>query len=217
MEQIRVVLADDHTILRQGLRSLLANEEDIVLVGEATDGREAVTLVEELLPDVVVMDISMKMLNGVEATRHIMEQNPAVKIVVLSIHHEESYVGSALKAGAAGYVLKSSAYDELTQAIRAAARGELFLSPAISPVVVSGYLDSLKPKKFISSYERLTPRQRELLQLLAEGYTRRQIAELLHISPKTVSRHREDIMHNLDIHDDAGLVKFAINVGIVDA
>ena len=216
MEQIRVILADDHTILRQGLRSLLAEEEDIVLVGEATDGREAVQLAEELQPDVIVMDISMQMLNGVDATRQILSKNDKSRVIILSIHDGESYISSALRAGAAGYILKNSAFDELKQAIRAAARGELYLSPAISPVVVEGYLDNLKPKKHMSSYERLTPRQRELLQLLAEGYARRQIAELLHISPKTVSRHREDIMHSLDIHDDAGLVKFAINVGIVD-
>lgn len=217
MEKTRVIIADDHTILRQGLRSLLSDQEDMELVGEATDGREAIEMARELRPDVVVMDISMQKLNGVEATRQILEENDQIKVIVLSIHDEEGFISSALRAGASGYVLKSSAFDELKQAIRAAVRGEVFLSPAISPVVIQGYLSSQRPKEHKSLYERLTPRQRELLQLLAEGYPRREIASLLGISPKTVSRHREDIMKNLDIHDDAGLVKFAINMGIVDS
>lgn len=215
MKPIRVLLADDHTILREGLHSLLAAEEGYEIVGEANDGREAVQMVEQTKPDVVVMDISMKGLNGLEATHQIVRRSPETKVVILSIHGEESYVSLALRAGASGYVVKVSAYDELKQAIQAARRGEIYLSPAISPPIVEGYLENVALKDAAAVYDRLTPRQRELLQLIAEGYARKEIAALLQISPKTVSRHREDLMRNIGVDNDADLVKFALSVGVV--
>ncbi|NLS80246.1 MAG: response regulator transcription factor [Chloroflexi bacterium] len=216
MAAIRVLIADDHTIVREGLVSLLQSDSDLDLVGQAQDGREALRLALELEPDVVVMDISMPVLNGLEAARQIRAQKPQIKIVVLSIHNEASYVSSALRVGANGYVLKSAAYEELKQAIQTTARGETYLSPSISTMVVEGYVTNVVVREKEMAYESLTPRQRELLQLIAEGRTRREIAKMLGISPKTVSRHREDLMHNLNINDDAGLVRFAVDLGIVD-
>lgn len=215
MEPIRVLLADDHTIVRQGLRSLLESEEGFELVGEATDGRETVSLVDEIEPDVVVMDISMPRLNGIEAARQLLRHHEDVKVIFLSFRAEETYVRSALRAGGVGYILKSSAYDELKQAIEAAMRGEVYLSTSVSALVVEGYLGNVELRETETSYEKLTPRQRELLQLLAEGYTRREIAEMLKISPKTVSRHRENLMNRLNINDDASLVKYALRMGFV--
>jgi len=216
MNAIRVLLADDHTILRQGLRSLLESEDDILIVGEACDGRQAIELAKSTNPDVIVMDISMQGMNGLEATRQILKKVPNTKVVILSIHEKGNYVGSALRAGASGYIVKSSAYDELKQAIQAAARGDTYLSPSISHVVVDGYLESTALKEAEAAYESLTSRQREILQLIAEGRTRSGIASLLHLSPKTVSRHREDLMHNLGIANNADLVKFAVRLGIVN-
>lgn len=216
MAAIRVLIADDHTIVREGLVSLLQSDSDLELVGQAQDGREALRLALELEPDVVVMDISMPVLNGLEAARQIRAQKPQIKIVVLSIHNEAGYVSSALRVGANGYVLKSAAYEELKQAIQTTARGETYLSPSISTMVVEGYVTNVVVREKEMAYESLTPRQRELLQLIAEGRTRREIAKMLGISPKTVSRHREDLMHNLNINDDAGLVRFAVDLGIVD-
>ena len=217
MSPIRVLIADDHTIVREGLVSLLQSEKDIALVGQAQDGREAVKLALEQEPDVVVMDITMPTLNGLEAARQIRAQKPQIKIVVLSIHTEAGFVNSALRVGANGYVLKSAAYDELKQAILTTARGDVYLSPAISTMVVEGYVSNVVLREKETAYESLTPRQRELLQLIAEGHTRREIASMLGISPKTVSRHREDLMHNLGITDDASLVRFALDMGIIDA
>jgi RNA polymerase sigma factor (sigma-70 family) len=195
----------------------LEPEQDLILVGEADNGREAVELVREQNPDVVLMDISMPSLNGIEATRQIQREMANVKVIFLSFRDDEGYVREALRAGACGYVLKSSAYDELKQAIRAAMRDEVFLSPSISSLVVDGYLENLEIREDETAYECLTPRQREILQLLAEGNSRSEIAEILHISPKTVSRHRENLMHRLNVSDDASLIKYAIRLGLTSA
>jgi len=217
MTAIRVLLADDHAIVRQGLRSLLEEEPDLLVVGEAKDGREAIQLADKTRPDIIVMDISMSELGGLEATRQIARQFPAIQVVILSIHTEGSYVYAALRAGAKGYVLKSCAYAELQEAIKSAMRGDVYLSPAISPPIIEGYAQETSLREAAATYEGLTPRQREILQLIAEGRRRQEIADILRISPKTVSRHREDLMRTLGIGDDAGLIRFAIRAGIIDA
>ena len=216
MAAIRVLLADDHAIVRQGLRSLLEEEQDLLVVGEAKDGREAIQLADKTRPDVIVMDISMSELGGLEATRQIVRQFPAIQVVILSIHTEGNYVYAALRAGAKGYVLKTCAYDELREAIKSAMRGDVYLSSTISPLIIEGYSGEITLRETAATYESLTPRQREILQLIAEGRSRQEIADILGISPKTVSRHREDIMHALGVTDDAALVKFAIRAGIID-
>jgi len=214
MKPIRVVIAEDHVIVRQGLRRLLEADGTMTVVGEAGNGEEATRLAEELRPDVVLMDVRMPGLNGLEATRRIRERASDVKVIILSMYDEESYVHQALRASVSGYVLKDAAYEELQLAIAAAMRDETYLSPAISQKLVEGYLYGA-PKEQIA-YEKLTPRQRVVLQLVAEGHTRREIAEMLDISPKTVSRHRENLMQRLGIKDQAGLIRFAISQGLVE-
>jgi DNA-binding NarL/FixJ family response regulator len=213
---IRILLVDDHVIVREGLRRLIESEQDLQIVGEARDGCEAIELAEKTRPEVVVMDISMERLNGLEATRRILRLHPEIKIVVLSIHSEASYISAALRAGASAYVLKTSAFGELCEAIKQAVRGETYLSKALPPTVLESYRADVEADAFQGLYDSLTLRQREILQLLAEGRTRQEISQTLRISPKTVSRHREDVMHTLGITDDAGLVKFALRLGIID-
>jgi len=213
MPRIRVLLAEDHTIVRQGLRSLLEGEPDIEVIGEASDGREALQKVQQLRPDIVLMDIAMPLLNGLEATRQIRQQFPDVKVLILSMHANEEYVLETLRAGASGYLLKESALADLVAAIRATRRGEFFLSPAISRTVIEAYLRQAEATE-IDNFERLTNREREVLQLIAEGYSMREIAELLHISEKTARAHRSNIMRKLDLHSTADLVRYAIRKGI---
>ena len=215
MNVVRVLLADDHAIVRQGLRRLLELEGTMTVVGEAGDGREAVRLAEALRPDVIVMDVRMPGLNGLEATRRILGRATDVRVVVLSMYDEESYVRQALRAGVSGYVTKHAAYEELQLAIEAAMRGEIYLSSAISQTLLEEDLRHAPLDEKQMAYEGLTPRQREVLQLIAEGRTRRKIAEILDISPKTVSRHRENLMHRLGIRDQARLIRFAIDQKIV--
>jgi DNA-binding NarL/FixJ family response regulator len=213
---IRILLVDDHVIVREGLRRLIESEQGLQIVGEAQDGREAIELADKARPEVVLMDISMERLNGLEAMHQILRQHPEIKVVVLSIHNEAAYVSAALRAGAGAYVLKTSAFDELCEAIKQALRGETYLSKALPPNALEGYRADVEMDYTQNQYACLTPRQREVLQLLTEGRTRREIAEHLRISPKTVSRHREDVMHALGIEDDAALVKFALRVGIIE-
>ncbi len=212
---IRVLLADDHRIVRQGLRALLSAQSDIVIVGETGDGRETVQLAESLQPDVVVMDISMPLLNGIEATRQIVSRTPEVAVVVLSMHGGDEYILQALRVGALGYVLKQSADTELLMAVRAAQRGESFLSPAIAQSVINGYLRQAEAPQTQDRYELLTGRECEVLQLVAEGKSVREIADLLCISPRTAATHKANLMTKLDIHHTAGLVRFAIRRGVV--
>ncbi len=212
---IRVLLADDHRIVRQGLRALLSAQPDIVVVGETGDGRETVQLAESLQPDVVVMDISMPLLNGIEATRQIVSRTPEVTVVVLSMHGGDEYIFQALQAGALGYVLKQSADTELMMAVRAAQRGESFLSPAIAQRVINSYLQQAEAPQTQDRYELLTEREREVLQLVAEGKNVRETADLLCISSRTAAKHKANLMTKLDIHHTAGLVRFAIRRGVV--
>nr|HID13528.1 response regulator transcription factor [Anaerolineae bacterium] len=211
---VRVLLADDHALVRQGLRALLESKPGFTVVGEADDGREAVRLVEKLRPDVVVMDIGMPSLNGLEATAQIIGRGFETKVVILSMYTDEIYVHQALRAGASAYVLKRAVYNELQLAIEAAHRGEKYLSPGISEAVVETYLRAAPVGDRQRAYELLTPRQREVLQLIAEGRSRREIAEILCISPKTVARHRENLMTRLGFQDEVELVKFALRVGL---
>jgi len=210
---IRILLADDHQMLRDGLCSILASESDMEVVGEAGDGRTAVSMSRTLVPDVVVMDIAMPDLNGVEATRQIKRENPKVKVVALSMYPDRRYVIGMLEAGASGYVLKASAYDELTRAVRVVSEGKKYLSPDITGVVVEAHVNSTAASN-TSPYKVLGPREREIVQLLAEGKTSPQIAQQLHISTGTVDTHRRNIMKKLGIHTVVGLTKYAIREGL---
>lgn len=211
---IRVLLADDHALVRQGLRALLESKPGFTVVGEANDGREAVQLVEELHPDVVVMDIGMPGLNGLEATARITSKGFDTMVVILSMYTDDIYVHRALRRGASAYVLKRAVYNELQLAIEAAYRGEKYLSPGISEAVVETYLRATPVSDRLQAYESLTSRQREILQLITEGHSRREIAEILCISPKTVARHRENLLTKLGLREDAELVRFALRVGL---
>ena len=210
---IRIILADDHKIFRQGLRSLLEKETELELLGEAENGRTAVELTTELQPDVVVMDVSMPDLNGIEATRQIVSRVPGTKVIGLSIHSDRSFVEGMLKAGAKGYLLKDCDSEELIRAIRAVAAGQTYLSPAVAGSVVQDYVDQTRAKAD-SNPQRLTSREREVLQLLAEGLTSKEIAAKLSLSVKTVENHRHQIMERLGIRSVAELTKFAIRQGI---
>lgn len=210
---IRVVLADDHVLIRAGLKALLHSLPNIQVVGEASDGHEAVDVVEKLQPDVVIMDIAMSNLNGLEAASRITRQQPKVNVIILSMHANEEYVGQALDAGATGYLLKGAEPAELELALKSVMRGEPYLSPSISKQLVHEYLAYRKDK--LGSAVELTARQREVLQLIAEGSSTKDIARKLGLSVKTVDTHRTELMRRLDIHDVAGLVRYAIRRGLI--
>jgi DNA-binding NarL/FixJ family response regulator len=215
IKDVRILLADDHKLIRASLRLLVSEFEGVEVVGEATDGQEAIDLVIKHRPDVVLMDITMAGLNGLEATRRIQNEAANVRVVILSMHATEDYVLPALRAGAAGYVLKEAAPEELYQAIKAVARGEIYLSPAIASHVLDAVLAKTEPQK--TSLEGLTPRQREVLQLVAEGMSSKQIALRLDASVKTIESHRASLMDKLNIHEVAGLVRYAIRNGLISA
>lgn len=215
MQPIKVVLAEDHGLVRAGLRALLERLDDISVVGEAADGREAVKLVRAHLPHVLIMDIAMPNLNGLEATRQVVKEFVSVRVLILSMHANEVYVLQALRAGAAGYMLKDAATTELEFAIRAITRGETYLSPAASKEVVRTLLRGGTTVGGTSPLQLLTARQREVLQLIAEGKATKEIAFILGTSIKTVETHRAHIMERLDIHDIVGLTRFAIRTGVV--
>ena len=210
--RIRVVLADDHAILRDGLRKLLEQEPDVDVVGEAENGREAVRMARTLKPDVVLLDIAMPELNGVEASRQILARVPGTKIVVLSMHSDARYVREMLAIGVVGYLLKQSAFEEIAAAVRAAARNQAYFSPAVAGIVAEQFrADATGAREDPSP---LTPREKQVLQLLAEGNSPRLVAEKLHISVKTVETHRRRLMAKLDIHNLAGLTKYAVRAGL---
>ena len=215
MSPISVLLAEDHTIVRKGIRSLLDAERDINVVGEAENGREAVEIAEEIHPDIVVMDHSMPVLNGLEAMRQIRQRDDGIKVLILTMHTNEEYVFQFLRAGAAGYVVKQSAPNELVAAIRAVAAGQSYLSPSISKTVIDEYVRQSQELAITDSYDALTSREREVLQLIAEGNTNREIATQLHISVKTAGVHRNNIMQKLHLTTMAELTRYAIRKGII--
>ncbi len=210
---IRILLADDHKILREGLRLMLHTDAQLQVIAEAEDGRTAVRLARELSPDVVIMDIAMPELNGIEATRQIVAENSALKVLAMSMHNDRQFIIEMLKAGAAGYLLKDSAFDELATAIKMVMGGKIFLSPSIVDVVVQDYLSKLSLTAE-NSFSILTPREREVLQLLAEGKASKQIAADLFLSVKTVELYRQQVMDKLNIHNVAELTKYAIREGL---
>ena len=215
MESIRILLADDHTVMRNGLRLLLERQPNLTVVGEASDGRETVRLAESVSPDVVVMDIAMPNLNGIEAARQIIAARPEISIVILSMHSDESYVVRALKAGARAYLLKDSAEGDLIAAIHAISEGKSFFSPAISRILVEDYMRQLEHKHVEDTYELLTAREREILQLLAEGKTNKEVASMLNLSVYTVETHRTHILQKLNLHNVPELILYAVRKGII--
>lgn len=212
---IKIVIAEDHAIVREGIRMILDAEPDFDVVGEAKDGRQAVDLARALSPDVVVMDISMPEMTGIEATQQIRRLCPETHVLVLTMHEEESYVFQLLQMGASGYVLKRAAATDLVEAVRAASRGEAFLYPSVARSVVADYLDRVRTGEGRDRYDGLTDREREILVLLAEGLTNAQIADRLYISVKTVQTHRAHIMEKLDLHDRSLLVRYAVRKGLI--
>jgi len=214
-EDIRVLVVDDHAIVRDGIRAAIDALGGMSVVGEALNGKEAVSRARELNPDVVVMDIGMPVLNGIEATRQIVKAVPGTRVLMLSMHNDEKYIFQSLKAGATGYVLKGSGMAELIDAIRSVHGGNPYFSPSVSRKIMDSYLSDEDTKKKGGRADILTGREREVLQLIAEGYSNVKIAELIGISPKTVETHRSNMMKKLGVHDVAGLVKYAIKQGII--
>jgi DNA-binding NarL/FixJ family response regulator len=219
LSSIRVLLVDDHGLVRAGIRALLESLDGIQVLEEADDGREALRLIELHRPDIVLMDIAMSGLNGLEATKRVNRDFPETRVIILSMHANEEYVLQSLRAGAAGYLLKDAGTVELEIAIKAVAGGETYLSPPVSKHVISDYVRRMSAgeQETPSTLDRLTLRQREILQLIAEGQTTQEIARLLNIGVKTVETHRMQLMERLDIHDVAGLVRYAIRVGLISA
>jgi len=211
----RVVIAEDYTILREGLKSMLSSNPDFEIVGEAGDGREATQCVEKVKPDLVLMDLSMPRMNGMDAIREIRRRSSVTKILVLTIHKAEEYILATLKAGADGYLLKDSTQSELMMAIKSVLGGKHFISPGISERVIEGYLDGRKVLKNRTSWETLTHREREILKLIAEGYKNKKIADLLCISVKTVEKHRANLMQKLDLHSTSALTTLALEKGLI--
>lgn len=210
---MRIILADDHKIIRDGLRTLIENQSHMEVVGEAENGRQAVEMTLELVPDVVVMDVTMADLNGIEATRQIHKEQPSVKVIALSMHSDRRFVKGMLEAGASGYLLKDCAFEELARAIHSVISNETYLSPGITDIVVKGYLQKSSITS-ASAFSTLTAREREVLQLLAEGRSTKMIAESLYVSIKTVETHRQRIMDKLNTHSIAELTKYAVREGL---
>ena len=211
----RIVIAEDHTILREGLRALLSVEPQFDVVGEAEDGRAAVRLCEDLVPDLVLMDLSMPRMHGFEAIKEIKRQRPDVKIIALTVHKTDEYILATLQAGADGYVLKDATHSELVMAIGNVLKGKRYLSPGISEKVIEGYLEGKETLRTRSAWDTLTRREREILKLIAEGYKNKEVADYLYISLKTVEKHRANLMKKLDLHNAAELTAFAVDKGLV--
>lgn len=215
MSSIRIVLADDHIIMRHGLRLVLERQPDFTVVGEANNGREAVDLVIRENPDIVILDIAMPLLNGIEAAKRIHDERLHTAVVILSMHSDEGYILKALKAGARGYLLKDSAESDLIQAIRAVCSGKAFFSPAVSKVLADDYVRQLQHQSIEDPYDLLTPRERELLQLVAELKSTKDIANMLNLSPHTVDTHRAHLMQKLNVHSIPELVLYAMRKGVI--
>jgi two-component system, NarL family, response regulator NreC len=215
MISVRIVLADDHTIVRHGLRLVLERQPDFAVVGEANNGREAIDVVIRESPDVAIVDIAMPLLNGIEAAKRINEERPKTAVVILSMHSDEGYILKALRAGARGYLLKDSAETDLIQAIRAVCAGKAFFSPAVSKVLADDYLRQIQQQGVEDPYELLTARERELLQLIVELKSTKDIATLLGVSPHTVDTHRGNLMQKLSVHSIPELILYAVRKGVI--
>lgn len=214
MDKTRVLIADDHAIMRDGIRALLTASEDMEVVGEAADGKEAIEKTQELAPDVVIMDLSMPRMDGLEAIRRIHKKQPQVKTLVLTQHDNQEYVLSVVRAGAAGFLPKKAVSSDLMAALRALRKGESFLYPQAASVLISNYLQR---STAIDPYDSLTAREREVLKLVAEGHTSRKIAELLYLSTKTITSHRNKLMQKLNLHNRSDLVRYAVRHGVVSS
>jgi two-component system, NarL family, response regulator NreC len=212
---IRILVADDHGIIRAGLKLLLEKDEEFQVAGEAADGREAVRLAAELEPDIVLIDIGMPQLNGIDATIQILRENPKIAVIILSMHADESYVMRALNAGAKGYLLKDSADDDLLKAVRTVAEGRPFFSPVIAKTLLEDYVRLMREHRVQDSYELLTEREKEVLQLLAEGKSNKEVAAVLGLSPYTVESHRNNLMQKLNLHNTADIVLYAVRKAII--
>jgi len=215
-KQYRIAIAEDHTILREGLRAMLSAEPDFDVVCEAEDGRDAIRCIEKYHPDLVLMDLSMPRMNGLEAIKETKKRSPNTKIVALTVHKTEEYILATLQAGTDGYVLKETTHSELVAALRHVLSGKRYLSPGISETVIEGYLEEKRAIKPKSAWDTLTKREREILKLIAEGYKNKEIADYLYVSLKTVEKHRTNLMKKLDIHNVASLTTFAMEKGLVD-
>jgi two-component system response regulator NreC len=215
MGKIRIVLGDDHTVVRQGLRKILEGHDEWEVVGEAADGRDAVRMALAMEPDVIILDIGMPLLSGIEATRQIVRRLPGVGVLILSMHAEEAFITQALQAGARGYLLKDSADTDLIRGVTAVAAGKSFFSPAAAKVMLDDYLRHLAKKGIVDRYEALSEREREIFQLVAEGHSNKDVADLLSISVATVETHRAHILQKLDVHSTAELVLYAVRRGVI--
>jgi two-component system response regulator NreC len=213
--RIRILLADDHTVVRDGLRALLEKQPDMTVIGEAADGHDSVRMAEEQLPDVVVMDIAMPNMNGIEATRRILASNPQTGVVILSMHQDESYVLRSLKAGARGYLLKDSLRSDVIEAVRSVSQGRSFLTKKVSRLLQEDYIRQMERRGIDDSYDLLTGREREILQLVAEGRTNKEVATMLNISLTTVETHRTHILQKLGLHSIPELILYAVRKGII--
>lgn len=215
MARIRILLADDHTLVRQGFRKILEDRPDWEVVAEASDGRDAVRQAAAVEPDVAVLDIGMPLLNGIEATRQITRRHPGIRVLILSMHADEAYIIQALKAGARGYLLKDSADVELIRGIAAVAAGKSYFSPAVSKIMLDDYVRRMAEKGIVDRFDSLSEREREVFQLIAEGHSNKEIADLLFVSPATVETHRAHVLQKLDVHNTAELVLYAVRRGVI--
>jgi two-component system, NarL family, response regulator NreC len=215
MAKVTILLGDDHTLMRQGVRKILEERPDWTVVDEAKDGREAVQKAVTLEPDVAILDIGMPLLNGIEAARQIQRRAPSVRILIVSMHDSEAYIIQALQAGARGYLLKDSADTELIRAVTAVSSGKSYFSPAVSAVMLDDYVRQLADKGLSDRYDSLSEREREIFQLVAEGHSNKEIAEMLYLSPTTVETHRAHVLQKLDIHNMAELVLYAVRRGVI--
>ena len=215
MKPLRIVLADDHTLVRQGVRKILEDQENWTVVAEAQDGRELVKKVLEMQPDMVVVDVAMPLLNGIEATRQILRKLPSARVLMLSMHADEAYIIQSLEAGARGYLLKDSADSDLVRAVTAVVEGKSFFSPSVAAIMLDDYVKHLAEKGIADRYSSLTEREREVFQLVAEGRTNKEVADLLCISVATAETHRAHILQKLDLHSTAELVLYAVRRGVI--